>query len=43
MIFEGVMEIEEEVVSDDYCGDVFVVNFWYVVCGFCIVEVLYFE
>ncbi|MCK8476963.1 MULTISPECIES: TlpA family protein disulfide reductase [Microbacterium] len=41
--FEGVTETEEEVASDDYRGDVLVVNFWYAACGPCIVEAPYLE
>ena len=43
MTFEGVTETEEEVASDDYRGDVLVVNFWYAACGPCIVEAPYLE
>lgn len=41
--FEGVTETEEQVASDDYRGDVLVVNFWYAACGPCIVEAPYLE
>lgn len=36
--FEGVIETGETVTSDDYRGEVLVVNFWYAACGPCIVE-----
>lgn len=36
--FEGVLDTGEPVASDDYDGDVVVVNFWYAGCGPCIVE-----
>lgn len=38
VVFEGVTETGESVSSDDYRGDVLVVNFWYAACGPCIVE-----
>jgi thiol-disulfide isomerase/thioredoxin len=38
VVFEGVTETGERVSSDDYRGAVLVVNFWYAVCGPCIVE-----
>lgn len=41
--FDGVTETDEEVTSDDYRGDVLVVNFWYAACGPCIVEAPYLE
>lgn len=37
-MFEGVTETGEAVSSDDYRGEVLVVNFWYAACGPCIVE-----
>ncbi|EQM74704.1 hypothetical protein L687_04385 [Microbacterium maritypicum MF109] len=37
-MFEGVTETGEAVSSDDFLGDVLVVNFWYAACGPCIVE-----
>ncbi|KSU51612.1 TlpA family protein disulfide reductase [Microbacterium enclense] len=36
--FKGVIETGETVTSDDYRGEVLVVNFWYAACGPCIVE-----
>ncbi|MFB3978712.1 TlpA family protein disulfide reductase [Microbacterium proteolyticum] len=36
--FEGVIETGQTVTSDDYRGEVLVVNFWYAACGPCIVE-----
>ncbi|WP_167043870.1 TlpA family protein disulfide reductase [Microbacterium halimionae] len=36
--FDGVLDNGENVSSDDYDGDVLVVNFWYAACGPCIVE-----
>ena len=36
--FDGVTETDESVSSDDYRGNVLVVNFWYAACGPCIVE-----
>ncbi|KZE41604.1 TlpA family protein disulfide reductase [Microbacterium sp. T32] len=36
--FEGITETGETVTSDDYLGEVLVVNFWYAACGPCIVE-----
>lgn len=41
--FEGVTETDERVSSDDYRGEVLVVNFWYAACGPCIVEAPYLE
>lgn len=41
--FDGVTETEESVSSEDYRGDVLVVNFWYAACGPCIVEAPYLE
>lgn len=41
--FDGVTETEEKVSSDDYRGDVLVVNFWYAACGPCIAEAPYLE
>lgn len=38
VVFEGVTETDETVSSDDYRGQVLVVNFWYAACGPCIVE-----
>ena len=38
VVFEGVTETGEAVSSDDFLGDVLVVNFWYAACGPCIVE-----
>jgi peroxiredoxin len=38
VVFEGVTETGETVSSDDYGGEVLVVNFWYAACGPCIVE-----
>ena len=38
VVFEGVTETGETVSSDDYRGEVLVVNFWYAACGPCIVE-----
>lgn len=38
VVFEGVTETGEAVSSDDYRGEVLVVNFWYAACGPCIVE-----
>ena len=38
VVFEGVTETWETVSSDDYRGEVLVVNFWYAACGPCIVE-----
>lgn len=38
VVFEGVTETGEPVTSDDYRGEVLVVNFWYAACGPCIVE-----
>lgn len=36
--FEGYTETGEPVSSDDYRGEVLVVNFWYAACGPCIAE-----
>lgn len=36
--FEDITETGETVSSDDYRGQVLVVNFWYAACGPCIVE-----
>ncbi len=36
--FAGTLDSGEAVSSDDYAGDVLVVNFWYAACGPCIVE-----
>jgi peroxiredoxin len=41
--FEGVIETGEKVTSDDYRGQVLVVNFWYAACGPCRVEAPYLE
>ncbi|MFS0733825.1 TlpA disulfide reductase family protein [Microbacterium sp. 1P10UB] len=38
VVFEGVTETGDTVTSDDYRGEVLVVNFWYAACGPCIVE-----
>ncbi|ANG86384.1 MULTISPECIES: TlpA family protein disulfide reductase [Microbacterium] len=38
VVFEGVTETGDPVTSDDYRGEVLVVNFWYAACGPCIVE-----
>ena len=38
VVFEGATETGETVSSDDYRGEVLVVNFWYAACGPCIVE-----
>lgn len=38
VVFEGTLETGEVVSSDDYAGDVLVVNFWYAACGPCRVE-----
>lgn len=38
VVFEGTTELGEAVSSDDYRGEVLVVNFWYAACGPCIVE-----
>ncbi|MFE7846266.1 TlpA family protein disulfide reductase [Microbacterium sp. NPDC057407] len=36
--FEGVLDTGETATSDDYRGDVLVVNFWYAACAPCRVE-----
>lgn len=36
--FSGTTEYGDLVSSDDYAGQVYVVNFWYAACGPCIVE-----
>lgn len=36
--FTGVSDTGETITSDDYRGQVLVVNFWYAACGPCIVE-----
>ncbi|WP_453975999.1 TlpA family protein disulfide reductase [Brevibacterium pityocampae] len=36
--FTGTTEYGDPVASDDYAGQVYVVNFWYAACGPCIVE-----
>lgn len=41
--FSGVTEQGDAVSSDDYAGDVLVVNFWYAACGPCIAEAPYLE
>lgn len=41
--FAGVTETDESVSSDDYRGNVLVVNFWYAACGPCIVEAPFLE
>lgn len=38
VVFDGVTETGEVVSSDDYRGEVLVVNFWYAACAPCIVE-----
>lgn len=38
VVFDGVTETGEAVSSDDYRGEVLVVNFWFAACGPCIVE-----
>lgn len=38
VVFDGVTESGDEVTSDDYRGQVLVVNFWYAACGPCIIE-----
>ncbi len=38
VVFEGVTEHDDPVSSDDFLGDVLVVNFWFAACGPCIVE-----
>ncbi|MFS2280633.1 TlpA disulfide reductase family protein [Microbacterium sp. OR21] len=38
VVFEGATETGATVSSDDYRGEVLVVNFWYAACGPCIVE-----
>ncbi|MGK2853339.1 MAG: TlpA disulfide reductase family protein, partial [Microbacteriaceae bacterium] len=43
VVFEGVIETGEKVSSDDYRGQVLVVNFWYAACGPCRVEAPYLE
>lgn len=36
--FNGTTEYGDPVSSDDYAGQVYVVNFWYAACGPCIIE-----
>ena len=36
--FSGTTEYGDTVSSDDYAGQVYVVNFWYAACGPCIIE-----
>lgn len=36
--FSGTTEYGDPISSDDYAGQVYVVNFWYAACGPCIVE-----
>jgi len=36
--FSGTTEYGDPVSSDDYAGQVYVVNFWYAACGPCIIE-----
>lgn len=36
--FAGTTEYGDPVSSDDYAGQVYVVNFWYAACGPCIIE-----
>ncbi|CVN70944.1 Redoxin domain protein precursor [Micrococcus luteus] len=36
--FTGTTEYGDPIASDDYAGQVYVVNFWYAACGPCIVE-----
>lgn len=43
IVFEGTLDNGETASSDDYAGDVLVVNFWYANCGPCIVEAPYLE
>jgi len=43
VVFEGVLDTGEEVSSDDYRGEVLVVNFWYAACGPCRVEAPFLE
>lgn len=38
VVFEGVNETGDKVISGQYQGSVLVVNFWYAACGPCIVE-----
>lgn len=38
VVFEGTTEAGDRVSSDDYAGDVLVVNFWYAACGPCRAE-----
>ena len=38
VVFAGETEHGDAVSSDDFAGDVLVVNFWYAACGPCIVE-----
>lgn len=43
VVFEGETEVGDAVSSDDYMGDVLVVNFWYANCGPCRVEAPFLE
>lgn len=43
VVFEGLVENGEKVTSDDYRGEVLVVNFWYAACGPCRVEAPFLE
>jgi peroxiredoxin len=38
VVFAGTLDTGEPVSSEDYAGDVLVVNFWYAACGPCRVE-----
>jgi len=38
VVFEGVTESGDTVTSDDFAGEVLVVNFWYAACGPCRAE-----
>jgi peroxiredoxin len=38
VVFEGVTETGDTVTSDDFAGEVLVVNFWYAACGPCRAE-----
>lgn len=43
VVFQGVLEGGGTVTSDDYRGEVLVVNFWYAACGPCRVEAPFLE
>jgi len=43
IVFSGKTETGAAVSSDDYAGDVLVVNFWYAECGPCRAEAKYLE